>query len=156
PLLLPAVPDARSCRPQCQPESRTALDRAYARTFEGKASCSFATCEEGAERLRCWDLPGCRTRRATIYCSSKARGSCQRAWHRPGGDCAGWVRLSQILRPHYGFTLSSGYATCLTNPTTAQCQKLRGFIPCGVSPSHTQRNLASNRRLRGVWHGNVS
>lgn len=52
----------------------------------------------------------------------------------PMGTGVGWVCLSQILRPHYGVTLSSGYATCLTNPTTAQCQKLRGFIPCGVSP----------------------
>ena len=51
----------------------------------------------------------------------------------PSGTGVGWVRLSQILRPNYGFTLSSGHATCLTNPTTAQCQKLRGFIPCGVS-----------------------
>src|SRR5258708_2336728 len=67
PLLLPTVPDARPRRPQCQPESRTALDRAYARTFEGKASCSCATCEEGAERLRCWDLPGCQTPTSAIY-----------------------------------------------------------------------------------------
>src|SRR5215470_7714384 len=49
------------------------------------------------------------------------------------GTGVGWVRLSQILRPHYGFTLSSGYAICLTNPPTAPCQQLRGFIPCGVS-----------------------
>jgi hypothetical protein len=31
------------------------------------------------------------------------------------------------LRPNYGFTLSSGHATCLMNPTTAQCQKLLDF-----------------------------
>ncbi len=51
----------------------------------------------------------------------------------PRGTGVGWVRLSQILSPHYGFTLSSGYATCLTNPTTAQCQKLLGLSRCGVS-----------------------
>src|SRR5215470_15095431 len=133
PLLLPTVPDARPCRPQCQPESRAALDRAYARTFEGKASCSCAMCEEGAERLRYWDLPGCQTPTWAIYRCGQARRSDQRARASPRGTGVGWVRLSQIVRPHYGFTLSSGYATCLTNPTTAPCQKLRGFIPCGVS-----------------------
>src|SRR6266481_3699068 len=51
----------------------------------------------------------------------------------PREEGAGWARPSQILRPHYGFTLSSGYATYLTNPTTAQCQKLLGFSRRGVS-----------------------
>jgi len=29
----------------------------------------------------------------------------------PRGDCAGWVRAPQILRPHYASTLSSSYGT---------------------------------------------
>ena len=55
------------------------------------------------------------------------------------GTGAGWACLSQILRPNYGFTLSSGYATYLTNPTTAQCQKLLGFSRRGVSQSSINR-----------------
>ena len=51
----------------------------------------------------------------------------------PREEGAGWARPSQILRPNYGFTLGSGYATYLTNPTTAQCQKLLGFSRRGVS-----------------------
>ena len=51
----------------------------------------------------------------------------------PREEGAGWARSSQILRPNYGFTLSSGYATYLTHPTTAQCQKLLGFSRRGVS-----------------------
>jgi hypothetical protein len=51
----------------------------------------------------------------------------------PREEGVGWACPSQILRPNYGFTLSSGYATYLTNPTTAQCQKLLGFSRRGVS-----------------------
>ncbi|EFH84630.1 putative integral membrane protein [Ktedonobacter racemifer DSM 44963] len=52
----------------------------------------------------------------------------------PRGDCAGWVRASQIWLPHYASILSSPYGTCLTEALTEPCQKLLGFSPCGVSP----------------------
>ena len=51
----------------------------------------------------------------------------------PRGTGAGWARLSQILRPNYGFTLSNGYATCLMEATTEPCQKLLGFSRRRVS-----------------------
>src|SRR5260221_4086827 len=62
------------------------------------------------------------------------------------GEGAGWARPSQILRPNYGFTLSSGYATCLTNPTTAQCQKLLGFSRRGVSQEMYFAHFLSGRK----------
>src|SRR6266550_3634123 len=69
----------------------------------------------------------------------------------PREEGAGWARPSQILRSNYGFTLSSGYATYLTHPTTAQCQKLLDFSRRGVSHDIGISPMGGGRRRSVLW-----
>jgi hypothetical protein len=46
---------------------------------------------------------------------------------------SGWMSIYQIFPANYGFHLSRNHVPFLRNPTTRECQMLRGFNPCGVS-----------------------
>ena len=71
----------------------------------------------------------CRTPKGTIYPCGKARRSCQRARASLREEGAGWVRPSQIWRPNYGFTLSSGYATSSHKPDYGTVSAAAGIYP---------------------------
>src|SRR5215469_2344640 len=150
PGLLPAVPDARTRRPQCQSPYWATLACPFSRPAEGKASCSGATCEEGVARLRCWGLPGCQTPKWAIYPPGKAWRSCQRARASPRRACAGWVRLSQILLTNYGFILSSGYATASQAADYVAVSEAAGAkTPQSVTNNDTGCLSCALVRLRG-------
>ena len=43
------------------------------------------------------------------------------------GECAGWMRLPQILLTNYGFILSSGYATASQETDYVAVSEAAGF-----------------------------
>jgi hypothetical protein len=143
-LSLPMLPDARSHRQKCserigqrliEPVQKPVKEKPHTRAQRAKRESPDAgvgVCRDGKRQMEP-SLP-------VVWRADHTNGD-----DAPRGESAGWVRLSQIVRPNDGFMLSSGYAICLMNPTTAQCQKLLSLSRCRVScipvpPVHCQQS----------------